>query len=333
MVRNSSTKALYGFCATYRIHSVGIIGALLVDPTKRNVSIGRSLHRRAMRNLTQKHGIQKVQLGTSFPAVFLGIPADDSAALKSWFASSGWDTQFPRRLTNMVVADVGGWTVPEGLTQNIARAGINFDLIHGLDNAENVMSHVGAYSNVEVLELYRFALQEAKTCGVVRAKNSLGKILGTIIISSPGSSLPQRVPCLQNTTQRELVGGVVAPLVEPGAQATLVLQGLAYMGVRQNKAHKAARSVLSWVTDDLNEPLLAMGFQVLQSFEEITNAPENVRPPTPHCVLQMSLVRGLRSNKSSGRTCLDIQLRVLVDKIPMVFSILPIAWHIGHWEA
>lgn len=189
----------------------------------------------------------------------------------------------------MVVADVGVWAVPEGLTQSIARAGINFDLIHGLDNAENVMSHVGAYSNVEVLELYRFALQEAKTCGVVRAKNSTGKILGTIIISSPGSSLPQKVPCLQNTTQRELVGGIVAPLVEPNAQALLVLQGLAYMGVRQNKAHKAARSVLSWVTDDLCEPLLAMGFQILQSFEEITNAPENVSPCTPQSILEMSL--------------------------------------------
>lgn len=291
VVRNSSTKALYGFCATYRIESVGIVGALLVDPTKRNISIGRSLHRRAMRNLTQKHGLQRLQLGTSIPAVFLGIPADDSsAALKSWFANSGWDLQFPRRLTNMAVADVGGWTVPEGLTQSIARAGINFDLIHGLDNAESVTSHVGAYSNVDVLELYRFALQEAKTCGVVRAKNSVGKILGTIIISSPGSSLSQKVPCLQNTTQRELVGGIVAPLVESNAHTTLVLQGLACMGVRQNKAHKAARSVLSWVTDDLCEPLLAMGFQVLQSFEEITNAPENVSPCTPHSVFQMSLV-------------------------------------------
>lgn len=308
VVRNSSTKALYGFCATYYIKSVGIIGAILVDPAKRNVSIGRSLHRRAMRSLVQKPGIQKVQLGTSFPAVFLGIPVDESASLKTWFASSGWDMQLPRRLTNMVVADVGGWAAPEGLTQSIARAGINFDLIHGLDNSENVLSHVDANANVEVLELYRFALQETKTCGVVRAKNGLGKILGTIIISSPGSSLPQKVPCLQNAVQRELVGGIVAPLVEPSAQATLVLQGLVYMGVRQNKAHKAARSVLSWVTDDLHEPLLSMGFEVLQSFEEVTNGPENVSccgPPT--VLLQRRQRESLRTNASSGRTCLDYE--------------------------
>ncbi len=67
VVRNSSTKALYGFCATYYTKGVGIIGAIFVDPTKRNLSIGRSLHRRALRNLTQARGIKKIQLGASFP--------------------------------------------------------------------------------------------------------------------------------------------------------------------------------------------------------------------------------------------------------------------------
>ena len=48
------------------------------------------------------------------------------------------------------------------------------------------------------------------------------------------------------------------------------------MGVRQNKAHKSARSVLSWAQDELYEPLLGMGFEILQSFEEITNSPDHV---------------------------------------------------------
>lgn len=277
VVRNSSTKALYGFCATYYTQGIGIIGALFVDPTKRNVSIGRSLHRRALRHLIQKRGVKKVQLGTSFPGVFLGIPVDDSTGLRSWFINSGWDVQFPRRLTNMAITELSSWMVPEGLLQSISRAGISFDLIHGLDNADNVMEHVRSHANGEVLELYRVALQEVKTCGVVRAKNGGGKILGTVIICSPGSSLAQLMPSLQSTSGAEAVGGIVAPLVEPATQqATLVLQGLVVMGVRQNKAHKTARSVLSWVTDELCEPLLAMGFQVLQVFEEVTNSPENV---------------------------------------------------------
>lgn len=281
VVRNSSTKALYGFCATYYLNGTGYIGALLVDPIKRNVAIGRSLHRRALRGLVQKPGISNVQLGTSFPSVFLGIPADDSASMKSWFASNGWDVQFPRRLNNILLKDTAKWVAPEGLTQSIARAGINFDLIHGLENEDNVLGHVAVYSNVQVLELYKLALQEGKACGVVRAKSNMGDILGTIIISSPESALSQKVPCLQSPSQKELVGGIVAPMIAPSMHAMLVIQGLAYMSVRQNKAHGAARSVLSWVTDELQEPLLAMGFQVLQSFEEITNAADNVSVPTP----------------------------------------------------
>lgn len=284
VVRNSSTKALYGFCATYYLNGTGFIGGLLVDPTKRNVAIGRSLHRRALRGLIQKPGIQNVQLGTSFPSIFLGIPADDSASLKPWFANNGWDIQFPRRLNNIFLTDPAKWVAPDGLTQSISRAGINFDLIHGLENADSVLGHVCAHANVQVLELYKLALQEGKACGVVRAKNARGDILGTIIISSPESALSRKVPCLQSTLQNQLVGGIVAPIIAPSSQATMVLQGLAYMSVRQNKAHGAARSVLSWVTDELQAPLLAMGFQVLQSFEAITNSADNVSASDPEWI-------------------------------------------------
>ncbi|KAL2131710.1 hypothetical protein VTI74DRAFT_4701 [Chaetomium olivicolor] len=277
VVRNSSTQALYGFCATYFVQGTGIIGALFVDPAKRNVSIGRSLQRRALRGLTQKRGVKKIQLGMSFPGVFLGIPTDDSAGLKQWFANGGWDLQFPRRLTNMAIGSLSSWAAPEGLLQSIQRANISFDLIYGLDNAESVLLHVNSHANPEVLELYRFALQEAKTCGVVRAKGHGESLLGTVIICSPGSPLTGFIPSLHPPSpQDEPVGGIVAPIVVPSTpQATLVVQGLALMGLRQNKSHKSLRSVLSWAQDEAVEPLLAMGFEVVQAFEEFTNSPEN----------------------------------------------------------
>lgn len=277
VVRNSSTHALYGFCATYYTKSIGVIGAIFVDPSKRNVSIGRSLHRRALRSLIQRRGIKKVQLGMSFPGVYLGIPVDDSIALKTWFASSGWDTQFPKRLTNMIINDLAIWSAPEGLLQSIQRASISFDLIHGLDNAESVLNHVATHANPEVYELYKYALSETKTCGVIRAKSPVDSLLGTIIVCAPGSHLVGYIPALQPSRGRhESIGGILAPIVPSTAQANLVLQGLALMGVRQNKAHKSSKSVLSWVQDESYELLLAMGFGVLQSFEEVTNAPENV---------------------------------------------------------
>lgn len=283
VVRNSSTQALYGFCATYYVNGTGIIGALFVDPTRRNVSIGRSLQRRALRGLAQRPGIKKMQLGMSFPGAFLGIPADDSAGLKQWFANGGWDLQFPRRLANLTIAALGAWAAPEGLLQRIQRAGISFDLIHGLDNADSVLAHVKAHANPEVLELYRAALQDTKMCGVVRAKNHTASLLGTVVICRPGSLLARLVPPLQPAPGRDEgpIGGILAPTVAPAsaAQPGLVLQGLALMGLRQNKAHKSQRSVLSWVQDEACEPLLAMGFEVLQAFEEFTNSPDNVSAP------------------------------------------------------
>lgn len=277
VVRNSSTQALYGFCATYFTKGTGIIGAIFVDPTKRHVSIGRSLHRSALRSLVHRRGgVQKIQLGMSFPGVFLGVPVDDSVNLKAWFATSGWDTQFPKRLTNMVINDLGSWSAPEGLLQSVQRADISFDLIHGLDNAESVLNHVATHANPEVFELYKTALQSNKACGVVRAKSSVDSLLGTVIVCTSESHLPIYIPALQ-PTQGESIGGVLAPVVPSTAQAALVLQGLAVMGVRQNKIHRSNKSVLSWVQDDSYEPFLAMGFEVLQAFEEITNSPETVR--------------------------------------------------------
>ncbi|KAL2255442.1 hypothetical protein VTK26DRAFT_3381 [Humicola hyalothermophila] len=317
VVRNSSTQALYGFCATYYIPKTGtgIIGALFVDPAKRNVSIGRSLQRRALRGLTQRRDVRKIQLGAPFPGVFLGIPlsapgADENtnnngAALRQWFANGGWDLQFPRRVANMAIPapHLAAWSAPEGLLQSIQRANISFDLIHGLDtaNAEVVLEHVAAHANPEVLELYRFALQDVKMCGVVRAKNqNQGDVLlGTVVICSPGSPLVNFIPPLLSPSsagsagygngsggrgggaavgshEGEPVGGILAPIVVPSApHGNLVLQGLALMGLRQNKAHKAVRSVLSWVQEEACEPLLAMGFEVLQAFEEFTNSPDN----------------------------------------------------------
>lgn len=281
VVRNSSTKALYGFCATYYLAGVGSIAALLVDPAKRNLAIGRSLHRRALRGLLQQPCIRNVQLGASFPSVFLGIPADDNSIfLKSWFSNNGWDPSKPctrRRLTSFVLPDVGKWVAPEDLRPRLTAAGINFDLIQGpLDSAHAAASLGLAAASGAVLELYKLALQEGNACGVVRVRDAHENVLGTAIISSPESGLAQRVPCLRSG-KAERVGGIVAPLVEANPLlAMLVLQGLVFMGVRQNKAHGAGRSVLTWVAGECGEVLVGMGFRVLQAFEEVTIAAEHV---------------------------------------------------------
>ncbi len=123
---------------------------------------------------------------------------------------------------------------------------MSFDLIHGLENADMVLSHVSAQSNPEVVELYREAL--AKSCGVVRAKDAHDNLLGTIIICREGNPLSTFIPPLLSPSA-EVVGGILAPVVPPSSHGNLILQGLALMGVRQIKSQKKASvAVLSWVS-------------------------------------------------------------------------------------
>ncbi|KAI1197857.1 glycoside hydrolase family 3 protein [Nemania serpens] len=276
VVRNSSTSMLYGFIATYFLKGVAIIGAIFVDPSKRNVSVGRSLHRRAMRALLQKSGIKKIQLGLAYPGIFPGVPVDESGSIRNWFDNVGWDTQFPKRLANMVIDDLGSWTSPEGLLQSLQRANISFDLIKSMDNSDSVLALVAAQSGPEIVELYRSALQDPH-CGVVRAKAALDNVLGIVIICNKSSHLSRYIPSLHAAENHE-AGGIIAPIVTNTVQASqtsLVLQGLVFMGVRQNKSQKSAKSVLSWVPDETLELFSAMGFEVQQTFDEVVNSPEH----------------------------------------------------------
>ncbi|RYC59440.1 hypothetical protein CHU98_g6761 [Xylaria longipes] len=279
VVRNSSTNTLYGFVATYFLKGVAIIGAIFVDPSKRNVSIGRSLHRRAMRSLLQKPGIKKIQLGLAYPGIFPGVPVDESGSIRSWFDNVGWDTQFPKRLANMVIEDLGSWSAPEGLLQSLQRANISFDLIKSMDNSESVLALVAAHSGPEIVELYRSALRD-QHCGVVRAKAALDNVLGIVIICNKTSQLSAYIPSLYAPGNHE-VGGIIAPIVPAASQSSLILQGLVFMGVRQNKSQKSAKSVLSWVPGETHELFSAMGFEVQQTFDEVVNSPEHLPTSDP----------------------------------------------------
>ncbi|TVY82126.1 Beta-hexosaminidase [Lachnellula suecica] len=278
VVRNSSTQALFGFCSTYVHDGIGMIGAIFVDPAKRNLSIGHSLHQRAVRGLLQKPGIKKLQLGLGLPGIYLGIPMSDlseGARLKRWFANNGWDITSPRLLYTLTIRNLSNWQPPDGLLQSIQRVSFAFDLIHGSENSETVLDHVRANAGPEVLELYRLALDDPKACGIVRAKSPVdGALVGTVIICRQETPLATYLPVLQ--AAGDSVGAILAPVVPSSPQASIVLQGLALLGIRQNKAHRANTCVLNWVQGDERDTLLGMGFDVLDAFEELSCKPETV---------------------------------------------------------
>jgi beta-N-acetylhexosaminidase len=257
-----------------------MIGALFVDPAKRNLSIGHSLHQRALRSLLQKPGIQKLQLGLGLPGIYLGIPMSDlseGARLKRWFANNGWNILSPRLLYTMTIRNLSKWIAPEDLKQTIQRVSFAFDLIQSQENSEvpSVLNHVRANAGPEILELYRLALEDSKECGVVRAKSPVdGALVGTIIICRHGTQLSRYLPVLH--APGESVGGLLAPVVPNSPQASMVLQGLAMLGINQNKVFGATTCVLSWVQGEERDNLLSMDFHVLDAFEQLSCSPDKV---------------------------------------------------------
>ncbi|PGH18729.1 hypothetical protein AJ80_04382 [Polytolypa hystricis UAMH7299] len=288
VVRNSSTHALYGFCSTYFFKSTGtgVIGSLIVDPSRRKLSIGHSLHNRAIRNLIQRQGVRRFQLGSRLPGIYLGIPTGNPVErkrLRQWFANLGWNTSLSRPVCSMVLRNLEKWVPPEGLAKSLQNADVDYDLVYGWDYAESVFDHVKTNTRQGVMEIYKIALGGAPESGIIRAKRREdGALLGSVVVYSAQSNLAEFIPALREA--HIAAGGISSPVISPsvGEYATLV-QGLILLGIKQIRKQGANAVVLDCVDGDGNfDSLTGMGFSVLHSFEEVTcdAATWNMTPAT-----------------------------------------------------
>ncbi|KLJ06090.1 murein transglycosylase [Blastomyces silverae] len=276
VVRNSSTQALYGFCSTYYFKSTGtgVVGAIIVDPSRRRMSIGHSLHNRAIRTLVQRPGIRSFQLGSRLPGIYLGIPKGNPTErkkLRPWFVNLGWNTALSRSVCSMVLRNLEKWSPPEGLTKVLQSSEVDYDLVYGWEHADSVLDHVKTTSRVGVMEIYKKGLGGAPGSGIIRAKRREdGTILGSVVVYNSSSALAESMPALKDT--RTVAGGISCPVISPsvGEYATLV-QGLILLGIKQIRKQGASAAILDCVDADGNyDSLSSMGFSVLHSFEEVT---------------------------------------------------------------
>lgn len=253
VVRNSSTRALYGFCATYffRATGTGVIGAIFVDPGRRKLSIGHSLHNRAIRTLLQREGIKRFQLGSRLPSVYLGSPSGPGAErkrLRSWFANLGWSAALSRNVCSMIARDLSTWTPPEGMARSLQSAGADFDLIHGDEYAgSEILQHISSSNRTGLAEVYKMALADPTACGIIRAKRPEdGALVGTVLIFNMHSQLAEFVPAMRDSGEQ--AGGISSPVISPsvGEYSTL-LQGLILLGMRQIKQQGCNACVLDYV--------------------------------------------------------------------------------------
>ncbi|KAJ5675857.1 hypothetical protein N7462_008754 [Penicillium macrosclerotiorum] len=275
VVRNSSTRALYGFCATYFFRSTGtgVIGCLIVDPSRRKLSIGHSLHSRAIRTLLQRKGMKRFQLGSRLPGIYLGIPNVTPVVrkrLRQWFANLGWNIALSRPVCSVVLRNLGTWTPPEGLTATLQNAEVIYDLVYGWDFARAILEHIKTNARQGVADIYRIALGGAPNCGIIRAKRSSDDmILGSIVVYNERSALADHMPVLRAT--QTTVGGISSPVISPCADDySTVMQGLILLAIKQIRKLNANAVVMDCVDGDGNfDCLSSMGFSVLHNFEEV----------------------------------------------------------------
>ncbi|KAF2019723.1 glycoside hydrolase family 3 protein [Aaosphaeria arxii CBS 175.79] len=276
VVRNSSTQALYGFCSTYffKTAGTGVIGALFVDPSRRKLSIGHSLHNRAIRTLLQKEGIKRFQLGSRLPSIFLGIPTGHGAErkrLRSWFANLGWNAALSRPVCNMVARNLLNWNPPEGMAKSLSSAGIQYDLVYGWDYAGPILDHIKTSNRQGLAEAYKLALSDPSACGIIRAKRPEdGALVGTVVLYNASSRLSEFIPPLKDL--KEAAGGISSPVISPSAgEYSTLLQGLILLGMRQIKQQGCNACLLDYMDGDGNfDGFSAMGFDVMHNFEEVS---------------------------------------------------------------
>lgn len=104
VVRLPENREIVGFCATYTTfvdregeRLIGSLAMIIVKPAYRRRGIGLSLYEHALKQLKRIRGVDRIQLGSTFPRLLSGIPA--ASASESWFQRRGWqmDGQAPGR--------------------------------------------------------------------------------------------------------------------------------------------------------------------------------------------------------------------------------------------
>ena len=252
VVRNSSTKELFGFCTTYYFKNSGVghIGAIIVDPARRRLSIGHSLHDRAVRALLQKKGITTFQLGVRFPHVYLGIPKLDSCEYKrqrQWLSKLGWNPALSTPVVTMMIRDLSGWSAPGGLGQALTLSDVRYELVHGVEYTEAMMEHLTRCARIDVKGIYQRALGDKAGCGIIRAKRASDQaVLASILMCHAESKIARFIPSLYKQAGAACLSSPVISTMY--SDRVTLFQGLILLGIRQFKKQGLRTVLLDYVS-------------------------------------------------------------------------------------
>ncbi|EWC46190.1 hypothetical protein DRE_04568 [Drechslerella stenobrocha 248] len=318
VVRNSSTRALYGFCSTYfnPRNGHGSIGVILVDPTRRNMSIGTSLHSSAVRYLRRKNGVNRISVGARFPALYLGVPIVpnpnftmlnlteglETGGFKTWFKNFGWPDVPKTRCFRLVLDDLAGWVPPPTISRRLSDAGISFDLItqHNPANPhvlfDGVMELARIAGNGRYLDPYKIAADDLHLgqARILIAKDVQKQVMGAMVLvwaTNNLGKLEKYVPLVRDRSRavnpNGATAGIAYPILAPTPMKRLVLEGMAAIAVKHYQMQHAGLAVFdSVMLDFLDDPedvqtLVASGgrWEIWHAFEEMECPLSDLKSP------------------------------------------------------
>jgi predicted N-acetyltransferase YhbS len=195
-----------GFVATFKSfrekEKIGHLGALFVSPEMQGQGVGTALHVAALDYLRSKD-LKTVQLGSTFPRFWYGIPTNLAGALV-FFRHQGWeitDTAYD------LVQDLINYTTPSYITQRMEQERIT---IAGStsDNVTDVLSFI-ANEFPNWLTLYERCADLGDYRDLLVARDHDDHVVGSLIMYSP-TSHPERTDVIWQDLLGEDTGALGA---------------------------------------------------------------------------------------------------------------------------
>ncbi|KAH7188573.1 uncharacterized protein B0J16DRAFT_96918 [Fusarium flagelliforme] len=130
IVREPQNGKVVGFCATFTTYIdnsadrlIGSIAAIIVHENYQGQGIGRMLHNEVVSKLSKIRGVGIIQIGSTFPRLFYGLPAHVTNT--EWFEKQGWKLKESKPGHGRLVLD---WLLKFADTPipDLASAGLTF---------------------------------------------------------------------------------------------------------------------------------------------------------------------------------------------------------------
>ncbi|KAL7625493.1 hypothetical protein AAE478_004713 [Parahypoxylon ruwenzoriense] len=230
VVRLPESREIVGFCATYTTfvdkegeRLIGSLAMIIVKPAYRLRGIGLSLYDHALNQLKRIRGVDRIQLGSTFPRLLSGIPAESGS--EGWFRRRGWqmDGQAPGHGQDICdwILKVDDW--PSG-GLSAASPGLAFrqGTFDDLDSIANFVEKESARKDYTGwYDQYMSLAYDGRISDVVLGLEH-SEIVATALIYTPpeASSLAQDLPWAR--TIGSDVGGVTCICIADGNPAMTI---------------------------------------------------------------------------------------------------------------